>query len=102
MTSGEYHRNWYHRNKKRIQARKEEQRKRFRDKVNEFIRTAKDVPCADCGVKYPSYVMDFDHRGEKEFNIANSRSLGVIRLAQEISKCDVVCANCHRERTFGK
>lgn len=60
---------------------------------------AKNVPCTDCGIKYPSYVMDFDHvRGEKQFNIG-SYPLTTIPLAKEIEKCDVVCSNCHRERT---
>jgi hypothetical protein len=27
-----------------------------------LIRQAKARPCADCGVLYPYYVMDFDHR----------------------------------------
>jgi len=63
---------------------------------------AKDVPCEDCGVKYPPYVMDFDHiRGEKVDDI--SRMVRVRtnheRLQAEIDKCDVVCANCHRERS---
>jgi len=49
--------------------------------------------------------MDFDHRpGEvKEFNLAQVMSQSRIswsRLLAEIAKCDVVCANCHRIRTW--
>jgi hypothetical protein len=68
------------------------------------IREAKNVPCADCGRRYPHYVMDFDHRpGEKKcFNVsvaAGQPRLSWQRMLAEIAKCDVVCANCHRERT---
>lgn len=62
---------------------------------------AKSVPCADCGIQYPPYVMDFDHvRGEK---IAAPGLLytQVEAFQIEIAKCEVVCANCHRERTYG-
>jgi hypothetical protein len=69
------------------------------------IREAKAVPCADCGQRYPHYVMDFDHRpGEKKcFNIsiaAGQTRLSLQKMLAEIAKCDVVCANCHRERTY--
>lgn len=69
-----------------------------------LIRQAKDVPCADCGCRYPQYVMDFDHRpGEKKcFNLsiaAGQTRLSWEKIIAEIAKCDVVCANCHRERT---
>ena len=68
------------------------------------IQEAKNVPCADCGRRYPHYVMDFDHRpGEKKsFNLsiaAGQTRLSWEKIAAEIAKCDVVCANCHRERT---
>ena len=66
-----------------------------------MIQAAKQVPCADCRRKYPHYVMDFDHvRGEKSFslNTAGTRSLEAVR--KEIEKCDIVCANCHRKRTY--
>src|ERR1700680_2712090 len=62
----------------------------------------KDTPCADCEHEYPSYVMDFDHvRGVKCFNLsrANSRGLSIERILREAAKCDVVCANCYRDRT---
>jgi hypothetical protein len=72
--------------------------------VTGAIRAAKEAPCADCGVRYPYYVMQFDHvRGEKLFDIGawktqSARSLRAVRA--EMAKCDVVCANCHAERTY--
>ena len=46
--------------------------------------------------------MDFDHvRGRKVFALSVAyRKATSIRVAQEeLSKCDLVCANCHRDRT---
>lgn len=64
-----------------------------------FLDSLKSVPCADCGIQYPSYVMQFDHKGNKEFQIGTNTLLSEYRLKLEIAKCDVVCANCHAERT---
>ena len=68
----------------------------------EAIRRAKDQPCADCGRSYPYYVMDFDHvRGTKRFNLSTgAQRFSFENILAEIAKCDVVCANCHRSRTF--
>jgi hypothetical protein len=57
----------------------------------------------DCKKKYPPYVMDFDHRdrSEKAFEVGRGLYVSIKRLLIEIAKCDVVCANCHRERTHG-
>jgi hypothetical protein len=68
------------------------------------LRAAKNRPCADCGTSYPYYVMEFDHRpGEEKLgNVADVHSgpfVSMEVLLAEIAKCDVVCANCHRERT---
>jgi len=63
---------------------------------------AKDVSCVDCGVKYPPYVMDFDHvRGEKIKDVSDmiQKHTPMSELHAEIAKCEVVCANCHRIRT---
>lgn len=66
-----------------------------------IINESKNRPCCDCGVRYPPWVMDFDHvRGVKLFNIAAAKLYQVGQaLLDEIAKCDVVCANCHRERS---
>lgn len=73
-----------------------------RRKRRALLDRAKQVPCADCGGMFPPYVMDFDHRdpSTKEFNVG-SYMVSIARLTREIAKCDVVCANCHRERTWG-
>jgi hypothetical protein len=96
-----YQREYYERHKDYYLALQEERVERHR----RLIRQAKDVPCADCGVRYPWYIMDFDHRpGEKKlFNLsiaAGQTRLSWKQIAAEIAKCDVVCANCHRERTY--
>lgn len=79
-------------------------RKRRADRRS-LLNRLKSVPCADCGLCYPSYVMHFDHvRGEKEFNLARAAAAGfnLAKTLREVAKCEVVCANCHSERTWGK
>lgn len=69
-----------------------------------MISAFKRRPCADCGVQYPPYVMQFDHRdpGVKLFNVSAAPGrYSTDQVLNEIAKCDVVCANCHAERTFG-
>jgi hypothetical protein len=47
--------------------------------------------------------MDFDHaRGEKKYLISTVARKHISRenLDAELEKCDLVCANCHRIRTF--
>lgn len=63
----------------------------------------KSGPCHDCGNKFPTCCMDFDHRsGEtKSYNVGNMFAHHYARelIETEIAKCDLVCANCHRVRT---
>ena len=72
-------------------------------KIRDFIYQFKNKPCTDCGVSYHPVVMDFDHReGEvKLFGLAQAPSRGKSEedILAEISKCDLVCSNCHRMRT---
>lgn len=90
-----------------IQIHREEYVKRAlkqKENLKAILREAKAKPCADCGQSYPPYVMDFDHREgeEKLFNVSSlnhHRWTAVNQLLAEIAKCDLVCANCHRERT---
>jgi hypothetical protein len=99
-----YQREWYEKNKDRHKANVAEIRRERVKRHQEIVRTAKDVPCADCGERYPPYVMDFDHReGEQKVGVIAQlvSTATTAGLLGEIAKCDVVCANCHRERTYG-
>lgn len=74
-----------------------------RERLRQFLRNLKEAaPCPDCGVRYPYYVMEFDHQRDKLFNVgeyaANNNSWRVLK--EEIAKCEIVCANCHRLRTY--
>jgi hypothetical protein len=80
------------------------QKKAFR-----FVRWWKAThPCVDCSDKqgqpvfYQPWQMEFDHQpGTKWITIGHSHQLRVLseeEIRMEISKCDLVCANCHRER----
>src|SRR5262245_31511337 len=74
-----------------------------RAKRRELLDSLRRRPCADCGIQYPPYVMEFDHcRGKKTQTISSmalSRA-SELKLLAEIEKCDIVCANCHKIRTF--
>ena len=56
-------------------------------------------PCVDCGEDDP-VVLEFDHLGDRLFTIGPALSQRRWQLIlDEIAKCLVVCANCHRRRT---
>lgn len=74
-----------------------------RGMLRDMIREAKSVPCTDCGKPYPYYVMDLDHvRGKKLHDLSrmSSEKQSIAAIKKELKKCDPVCANCHRIRTF--
>ena len=66
-----------------------------------YYRNLKERPCVDCGGQYPHYVMQFDHRdpSTKAANVSTLANGPIAELAREAAKCDLVCANCHAERT---
>lgn len=79
-----------------------ERNRLYRLSIREYMQYIKEAnPCIDCGVKYPYYIMDFDHLVGKDNEINYLASSGRIgALKREIKKCEIVCANCHRMRTF--
>jgi hypothetical protein len=96
-----YTREWYWKNHQKCIARTKVRNKAMTVTLRALLRVTKDVPCADCCKKYPSWVMQFDHvRGVKRSNVGELVRYGSVRVLQhEIAKCEVVCANCHAERT---
>jgi 5-methylcytosine-specific restriction endonuclease McrA len=60
----------------------------------------RDHPCVDCGEDDP-VVLEFDHLRDKSSGVSELLLAHVRweRVAAEIAKCEVRCANCHRRRT---
>ena len=56
--------------------------------------------CVDCG--YDRYIeaLEFDHvdPSKKDFTISGNHCISWERMKQELDKCELRCANCHRER----
>ena len=99
-------RRYYHENRERQLSLALTRRHKYRLLVRNYLIKVKARPCRDCNVKYPYYVMDFDHRKRelKILDVARMAAAGwsFDKIRREVEKCDVVCANCHRIRTFGK
>lgn len=59
-------------------------------------------PCVDCGEDDP-VVLEFDHvRGVKKYIVSrmmNARGQRLPKVIEEVAKCEVRCANCHRRVT---
>ena len=78
-------------------------RRRRTQRHKRLIEELKSQPCTDCGQSFPPFVMDFDHVADKTGEVGRLVSTyGTGRLLAEIERCEVVCANCHRIRTFGR
>jgi hypothetical protein len=94
----------YDRNSTSMKDRAAVQREIARQRNREYIAAIKSAaPCADCGISYPPYIMQFDHCGEdKDRDVASlaGAPVSIKRLQAEINKCEIVCANCHAERTY--
>lgn len=101
MTRREYEKKWREENPERwkeISRRAIAKRRKNRRQQLDDWKAGK--PCKDCCGVFPVECMDFDHLGNKEFQIGQSHlSYSWEKVLAEIAKCDLVCANCHRIRT---
>jgi len=84
-----------------IKAKREYDMRKRRERIVVLNNYLKSHPCVDCG-EPDLIVLDFDHvRGEKVSEVARMfhSMYSMEKVFLEISKCDVVCSNCHRRRT---
>jgi hypothetical protein len=85
----------YLKNKETIIAKSKETRAISKAKWSAFKRTLK---CTQCGFNHPA-ALDFHHTNpaEKENLVSKLVSNGCFVAAmEEVQKCIVLCANCHR------
>lgn len=94
----EYHREHWDEHMAQIRRRKRREVETAQVRLLEYLSTH---PCADCG-EDDVVVLEFDHLRDKAASVGALVSGGYrwSRIMEEIKKCEVVCANCHRRRTF--
>jgi hypothetical protein len=113
VTSTERTRRWRENHPERAKEISRAQKKRLRrsgkrygyeQKLQELLVALKDRPCRDCGHEFPTCCMDFDHRPGtiKAANVGTlfAQKAPVDVIMTEVRKCDLVCSNCHRIRTW--
>ena len=88
----------YQQNKERYKKNRDNSYKVHLHRVYEYLVSH---PCVDCG-ESDIRVLEFDHRdpSKKLFTVSELTSGQSTKLEDEILKCDVRCANCHKKRTF--
>lgn len=101
----EYQRKWYAANKEKQYERTRANQARVvaetRPMLLEYL---KEHPCMDCGYS-DIRALEFDHvRGTKKKGVTKLVSMGLSweSIMKEIDKCDVVCSNCHKIRTYSR
>ena len=93
----EYARELYKKQKKLVVRRVAERKKKIKSWIEEY---KKNLKCSNCSETHPS-TLDFHHKNKNEkeqgicYFVSNGYSIDKIR--QEIEKCEVLCANCHRK-----
>jgi hypothetical protein len=94
-----YHRQHYEANRQRYidQARERKDALRL-ERTKYLIAFFAAHPCTDCGEQDP-IVLEFDHLRDKLFDITQAPYRSWPSILDEVEKCEVVCANCHRRRT---
>jgi hypothetical protein len=98
-----YHREHYEANRQRYIDQAAAQKKRLRhERTAYLIAYFETHPCVDCGERDP-VVLEFDHLRDKLFDVTQGLDFRSWQsILDEMAKCEVVCANCHRRRTASR
>jgi hypothetical protein len=97
-----YEADYYQKNKEKVQALRKVTNERYLERNRQFVLSyLQEHPCIDCGFS-DIRALEFDHRDPtlKKVEVSTMISRTSLEtLKEEIEKCDVRCANCHRIKT---
>lgn len=76
---------------------------KYKERKDNLINLKGEQGCAKCGEKR-GYLLDYHHLdpSQKEYTISRltAGQCSAEKLEKELSKCIILCANCHREFHF--
>ena len=86
---------YYQDNKEKLLEYQKERYKKLATSLQDWKNTLK---CSMCGMN-DSACLDFHHSNpkDKETGVIRQSSKGLSKVLEELRKCVVVCANCHRK-----
>jgi 5-methylcytosine-specific restriction endonuclease McrA len=97
-----YNNDYYQKTKERRCVRKRETvASRRKNNLLKKCAYLKSKKCAICGESDP-IVLEFDHLHEKRNSISMMLSYSWESIVKEIGKCQILCANCHRRKTYNE
>lgn len=94
----EYMKAWRRENAEHIQEYRVTYK--MKNTASRIISDAKNRPCTDCHGWFNPWQMEFDHLRDKKYMISGMHCFPIHLIKIEIAKCEVVCSNCHRDRTY--
>ena len=77
---------------------------KYKEKKQQLVNEYKTYGCSICGYDKCLQALDLHHKDpqEKDSSVADLVcKAGIARVEEELSKCVVLCANCHREHHAG-
>lgn len=96
-----YWREWYHNNPDKVKEYYRKKARRRRKQTKQWYHSYKETLSCERCEEDNSCCLEFHHTdpSKKDFNLSLMRAGGYSkkRILEEINKCVVLCANCHRK-----
>lgn len=90
---------WYRKNKERLVNKAKISNKRNNANMHIFMLDfLQGKSCLRCG-EDNILVLEFDHLKDKKFQLSSMANRSKNQVIEEISKCQILCANCHKIKT---
>lgn len=93
----EYYKEYYKKEEKRKGILNS--RRKYAEKNRQiYLDWKKTLSCSICGENHPACI-EFHHKNpeEKDYCVSNLSGKSLSFILKEVSKCDILCANCHRK-----
>ena len=99
----DYQKKWYAQNGKNRKQQVRERKRNIKQRMQDYKRTLCCMECGFSGAESP-WALEFNHRDpstKREIvSYLVSHGYGWSTIMEEVAKCDVLCANCHRKLHF--